>query len=86
MNGTFEAHIVYPPQYRSLIEDDAKAKGYSVSAIVGDDELGDDKLLYLTKRSDSFDNLYADVKTYLMAQRVKAIRYKIEATIIDVRL
>lgn len=86
MNGTFEAHIVYPPQYRSLIEDDAKAKGYSVSAIVGDEDMGDDKLLYLTKRSDSFDNLYADVKTYVMGQRVKALRYKIEATIIDVRL
>lgn len=84
--GVFEGHITYLAQFASIIKEDAEKSGFKTSKIDGDPVMGDKVFFYLTAHSDSFETLLMKMKNYIMSQRVKPVRYKIEATLIDVRV
>jgi hypothetical protein len=85
--GSFECHVTLEPRDRGAIELVAKKHKFKVSALVGDEVMGDDKLLYCTTHDSDFKRIM-DRMNYLISElpeTVKVLRKKIEQILVDQR-
>ncbi len=81
----FECHVVYRPTWKDKILPIARNLGFSVSFLVGDDELGDEKMMYCTRRSEDFPTLNNDMERLVASSPAGSVmRYKIECVLLDV--
>ena len=85
--GSYECHVTLEPQNRERVEELAKEHKFKVSALVGDEEMGDDKLLYCTTHDSSKDRIIQRMNDLVLQLRafVKVLRIKVEEIVIDER-
>lgn len=81
----YETHLVFRPDERRIVEPIAKMFGFSISYLVGDDDLGEIRLLYCTKRASTFNKIQEDLDIFLchLEPDTRPIRKKIEYTMLD---
>lgn len=79
----YEAHIAMEPAFRALAERLGPPEGWWVSAIVGDDLLGADKKVYLTRRGESAESLIALTKRMTDLLGSVWLRRKVEVALFD---
>lgn len=84
----FECHVTLKPEKRELVEALAKKHKFKVSSLVGDEVMGDDKLLYCTTHDADFQRI-SDRTTNLLYdlryENLTVLRKKIEQILVDER-
>lgn len=81
----FECHVVYKPTWQAQIAPLAKKHNFSISFLVGDDELGEAKMMYCTRRSNDFKLLEAQMNDLTKDSPPQSVlRQKIECVMMDV--
>jgi hypothetical protein len=85
--GSFECHITLEPESRLVVESIAKKHKFKVSALVGDEVMGDDKLLYCTTHDSDFKRIMDRMEDLIseLPEPVKVLRKKIELILLDQR-
>lgn len=82
----FECHITIEPKFRDKVEIIAKQHKFKVSALVGDEIMGDDKLIYCTCHDTDEDSITSKMQNLVLdLQNISILRKKIEHIILDVR-
>ncbi len=80
----FEAHVALSPKNLEQAKSVGPKFGFWVSVIQGDDLLGPDKKVYLTKRGESSDSLIQEVRVVCDALAPTPwLRRKVEVAIFD---
>ena len=85
----YECHLTLRPEYRSKAEPIAANHGFTTSAIVGDEIMGSERLIYCTARAETFEAMSDKMNALTLALTsvdVKVIRRKIEHIVFDERL
>lgn len=86
--GYYECHITLEARYKEQVEPIAKECGFKVSALKGDEFLGDDIKIYLTshaKEEMPMRGKMASMTAGLWNAKIPYIRRKIEHIIFDER-
>lgn len=88
----YECHITLEPPaqpgLRQTAEDLAKLRRFKTSELVGDEVMGDAKLLYCTSHSATYDMLFrrmCQLNDDLVRAGLKVLRRKIEHVVFDSR-
>lgn len=90
----FECHVVFKPN--TQLEKDsalgiAQDHKFSISFLKGDEDLGDDKLMYCTIRDETFESIKSRMDAFIediqnpFKYAAKVLRAKIEVTLYDKR-
>lgn len=82
----FECHVVYKPEDRDKVLPLTEEYLFNTSYIVGDDDLGDMRLLYATRRCQTFWEINTLKESLIEASRkagISPLRAKIEVTLSD---
>lgn len=85
----YECHVTLPPKDRELVDSIAKFHRFKTSSLVGDEIMGDDKLLYCTSHSKTYDELSQRMDALvenLTENGVEILREKIEHIIYDTKV
>lgn len=85
--ASFECHVTLKPEQRSVVELVAKKHKFKVSALIGDEVMGDDKLLYCTTHDNDFNRILTRTNALIadFPIDIKILRKKIEQIMIDER-
>lgn len=83
----YECHVTLDPRCRDLVEPIAKEHKFKTSALVGDEVMGDDKLLYCTTHDSDIGRILSRTNRLIEAfpEGVKVLRKKIEHILLDER-
>ena len=83
----YESHITLDPAKvsRELVDAFAKLSGFKTSILVGDDVMGDARLLYCTGHGRDRGELENRMEKLANALPVRPMRMKIEHVVLDVR-
>lgn len=85
----YECHVTLDPKYKGpTVEAIASNYQFKTSLLVGDEELGPDKHLYITSHDYTYDRMKArmdDLVSHLNNIGIKIKRKKIEHILLDER-
>lgn len=83
----YECHVTLNPEHRAAVEAIAKVHKFKTSALVGDEVMGDDKLLYCTTHDSDFIRIVRRMDDLIKAlpKEIKVLRKKVEEILIDER-
>ncbi len=86
----YECHVTLTPPapgMRRTVEEIASLHRFKTSVLVGDEAMGDDRLLYLTTHDASFAAIYDRMERVIgdLPKPVEVLRRKIEHIVLDER-
>lgn len=81
----FECHVTLLPDNREKVEPIAKKHKFKTSILVGDEVMGDERLLYCTSHDRTFESMKARMEALISELPPPILRKKIEHILLDER-